>query len=93
MLHKWTLLKFVSVYRTPLTLYLRTHVGFLIRQLDADLNRSGVLGKEELAEIVEAVKIANSPGAKGFSRAQMVEELEAEWGGIKEAAPEMFQLT
>ena len=83
LLHKWTLLKFVSVYRTPLTLYLRTHVDYLTRHFEGAMESQQVAHKEELLEIFKEVKNSNSSGSKGFSKSRMTQELYQEWTAIK----------
>lgn len=88
-MYKWTLLKFVSVYRSPLTIYLRAHVSLHIQELEGVLEKSGAKDKEELSTILKEVKKANSLGFKGMSRTQMMNDLQEEWDQIKNSDPQI----
>jgi len=88
-LYKWTLLKFVSVYRTPLTIYLRAHLSLHIRQLEKGLETFGARNKEDLSAIVKEAKKGIFLGSRGHSRTLMMQDLHEEWSSIKSADPQI----
>lgn len=82
-MHKLTLLKFVSTYRTPLTIYLRTYVGYLIRRLETQVPQDAA-NQEELTEIMAAVK-----AGKSVSRQVILEDFQKEWSRIRSNSSEV----